>query len=286
MKPFSTFKTAAIGATSLWLFLFALLPFLLIFGASFLSRSETRFLVPELSFDGYRIVFSASAFRILVESIRLAAVAALLCLAMGYPFAYFLSRLTSRHKTLLLLLMIIPFWTNSLIRTYALIFIVKTNGLLNAVLLGSGLIRKPISLLYTNTAVLLGMVYTLLPFMILPIYAAVEKLDGRLLEAARDLGSGKVRSFLYITLPLTLPGIIAGFMLVFLPALGMFYIPDILGGAKSMLIGNFIKNQFLTARDWPTGSAASVILTLMMVFLMLAYHFSAPTTEKKEGGTR
>jgi spermidine/putrescine transport system permease protein len=169
---------------------------------------------------------------------------------------------------------VIPFWTSSLIRTYAMVIILKTNGVMNSFLQWLGLIQEPIQLLYTPAAVVVGLVYSLLPFMVLPLYATIEKLDMRLIEAAKDLGARNVRIFWSIIIPLTMPGIIAGSMLVFLPALGMFYIPDLLGGAKALLIGNLIQNQFLSARDWPFGAAVSVILVLVMSLLLVLYYFS------------
>ncbi len=278
------FKGLSIGLTAVWLALFALLPFLLMLAASFLLRDPSDFVAPVLSLDAYRAILDPTFVRIFFDSVGWALATALLCLFTGYPFAYALARIRSRAKGFLLLLVIIPFWTNSLIRTYALIFILKTNGLLNAALLGLGLLAEPLEILYTDTAVIIGMVYTLLPFMILPLYASIEKLDPRLLEAAKDLGAGRLRAFAHVSLPLTMPGIIAGFMLVFLPALGMFYIPDVLGGAKSLLIGNFIKNQFLTARDWPVGSAAGVVLTGMMAVLLLLYSRSAARAQRPSEG--
>ncbi len=281
MKTPNLFKNSAIAGTALWLGVFALVPFLLICAASFMERSPTRFLEPVFSLQGYRMIFTPGFLKVFTTSVLLAAVTSAVCLVAGYPFAYILARSNPRYRNLLLLLVIIPFWTNSLIRTYALIFIIKTNGLLNALLLKLSIISKPLSMMYTDFAVLTGLVYTLMPFMILPLYASIEKLDPRYLEAARDLGAGKWRTFLHVSLPLTLPGIIAGIMLVFLPALGMFYIPDILGGAKSMLVGNFIKNQFLTSRDWPAGAAASVVLTLIMAILLIVYYFSESSSRNK-----
>jgi spermidine/putrescine transport system permease protein len=196
-------------------------------------------------------------------------------LLLGYPFAYLLSRSPVRWRPLLLLLVIVPFWTSSLVRIYAMMIVLKTQGLLNQALLALGLIAEPLDLLYTEPAVILGMLYTLLPFMILPLYAALEKLDDRLIEAARDLGAGKMTIFLRIVVPLTLPGIIAGSLLTFLPGLGMFYVADLLGGAKTLLVGNLIRDQFLSARDWPFGAAASVLLTLLMGLLLWAYYLSA-----------
>lgn len=281
MKTPNRFKHSIIVLTGGWLAVFALTPFLLILAASFMEREPARFVAPVFSLDGYRAILTPGVLRVFLSSAALSGLTAAICLAAGYPFAYILARFHRRWRNFLLLLVIIPFWTNSLIRTYALIFIIKTNGLLNFLLLGLGVIHEPLSLMYTDFAVLSGLVYTLLPFMILPLYASIEKLDPRLLEAARDLGAGKWRTFCHVTVPLTLPGMIAGFMLVFLPALGMFYIPDILGGAKSMLVGNFIKNQFLTARDWPAGAAASVVLTLIMALLLLVYYISESTSRNK-----
>lgn len=279
-KP-SFFKVAAIGGTAAWLAVFALLPFLLILVVSFLARDPSSFVSPSFSLEGYATIADGAFLRIFLDSLAWAATTAAACLLLGYPFAYGLARLRTKRKNLFLLLIIIPFWTNSLIRTYALIFILKAQGLLNTLLLGLGLVDHPLEILYTDTAVLVGLIYTLLPFMILPLYSSIEKLDPRLLEAAKDLGAGRFRAFFAVSLPLTWPGILAGTMLTFLPALGMFYVADVLGGAKSLLIGNFIKNQFLTARDWPTGSAASVVLTGIMILLLLLYGGSGKGAPRK-----
>lgn len=263
----SLFRTLAVGGVMAWLLVFVAGPNLLVLGASFATRGESEFLALPLTLDSYARLLGPLFAGVFADSFTLAAGATLLCLAVGYPFAYILARLPKARRPLLLLLVIIPFWTNSLIRTYALVFILKTEGLLNAALLGLGLLSEPLSLLYTGAAVFVGLTYTLLPFMILPLYASIEKLDPRLLEAASDLGASRVQVFLRVTLPLTAPGVAAGCMLVFLPSFCLFYIPDILGGAKTLLVGNFIKNQFLSARDWPLGSAASVLLTGVMALL-------------------
>jgi spermidine/putrescine transport system permease protein len=181
-----------------------------------------------------------------------------------------------------LLLVIVPFWTSSLIRTYAMIVILKTKGILNNALLGAGLIDRPLAILYTDTAVLIGLAYSLLPFMVLPLYSSIEKLDTRIIEAAGDLGANRAVTFAKIIVPLTMPGIVAGSMLVFLPALGMFYIPDMLGGARTLLVGNLIRNQFLSARDWPFGSVVSVVLTVVMALMLLVYYRSVRMTHRRE----
>lgn len=275
MRIKEPFKLTAVGVIWFWLITFALLPNLLVVIASFLERGRDEFVAFALTLDSYRRLLDPLYLSVLLDSLYLAAVTTALCLLLGYPFAYLLTRQAARWRPILLLLVIIPFWTSSLVRTYAMMIILQGNGLLNQLLLGLGLIAEPLELLYTEPAVILGMSYALLPFMILPLYAALEKLDRRLIEAARDLGAGWATIFLRIILPLTLPGIIAGCMLTFLPGLGMFYVADLLGGAKALLVGTLIRDQFLSARDWPFGAAASVLLTVLMGLLLWAYYFSS-----------
>lgn len=275
------FKTLIIGLISGWLVVFVAVPNLMVLGASFCSRDDIRLVNPIFTLDNYLRFFSPVYFSVFARSFMLALTTTFFCLLAGYPFAYSVARGGWANKNLLLLLVIIPFWTSSLVRTYALMILLKANGLINTALLDLGLIDAPLQMMYTDAAVLVGLVYSLLPFMILPVYASIEKLDGRLLEAARDLGAGPVTVFWRITLPLTLPGIIAGIMLTFLPALGMFYIADILGGARSLLVGNLIRNQFLTSRDWPLGSATSMVLTLIMAAMLVIYYRSAKTLSKE-----
>ena len=178
--------------------------------------------------------------------------------------------------------MIIPFWTSSLIRSYAIVTILKAKGILNSLFIWFGFIHQPLQLLYSGSAVIVGLVYSLLPFMILPLYANIEKLDMRLIDAARDLGATKLTVFRKVVLPLTMPGIIAGIMLVFLPAMSMFYIPDLLGGAKTLLVGNLIENQFLAARNWPMGSTVSIMLTILMGLMLLAYWRSTKISKEQQ----
>ena len=284
MKTNRFFKNLSLGSIWIWLIVFALLPNLMVLAASFMQRGSTEFVVFAVTLQNYWRLLDPLYLGVLWESFYLAALTTLLCLLLGYPFAHLLTRMPKRWRPLLLLLVIIPFWTSSLVRTYAMVIILKTKGVLNQLLLGLGIITEPLELLYTDIAVLSGLVYALLPFMVLPLYAALEKLDNRLVEAARDLGAGKIQVFQKIILPLTLPGIIAGLMLVFLPALGMFFIPDMLGGAKSLLVGNLIRDQFLTARDWPFGSATSVMLTLIMGLLLWTYYLSLKRTAHRGPG--
>ena len=271
MQGSKLFRNFNIGTVWLWLGLFALLPHLALFLVSFLDKGEVDFFIPSFTLDNFKRLLDPAFINIFLDSLYLASVSTAVCLVVGYPFAYMLARTGKRLRPWLLLLVVIPFWTNSLIRTYALIIILKTQGLINKLLLWLGIVDGPFSLMYTDIAVFLGLTYTLLPFMILPLYASIEKLDTRLLDAAQDLGAGTLRSFWHITLPLTSPGIVAGCILVFLPALGIFYVPEILGGATNMLLGTFIKNQFLVSRDWPLGAASSIVLTLILVLMALVY---------------
>jgi spermidine/putrescine transport system permease protein len=206
------------------------------------------------------------------RSLWLAALTTALAIAVSFPIAYYLAILApARWKGVLLGLVVVPFWTSFLIRTYAWMFILRTEGLLNLALLGTGLVHRPVELLYTQTAVLIGLVYGELPFMILPLYAALEKLDRSLLEAAADLGAGGAQAFRRVTLPLSLPGLAAGVVLVFVPSLGQFVVSDLLGGARGMLLGNLIQNQFAVARDQPFGSALAFELMAAVLALLLAY---------------
>jgi spermidine/putrescine transport system permease protein len=274
------YRRVSLASIWFWLALFALIPNLMVLAASVLQRGDTEFVRFAATLDNYRRLVDPLYLQVFWNSFYLAAMSTLFCLALGYPFAYLLARVPTRVSRLLLLLVIIPFWTSSLIRTYAMIIILKTHGVINSVLLWTGFIQQPLELLHNDLAIFIGLVYTLLPFMVLPLYASIEKLDFRLVEAARDLGAGYLRTFARIILPLTLPGIIAGCMLVFLPALGMFYIPDLLGGARTLLVGNLIRNQFLSARDWPFGAAVSVVLTAVMALLLMVYYRSSRLADR------
>ena len=278
----SRFRTFSLAVIWLWLFTFALLPLCLMLIASFMSHDENSVAQLPFTLNNYRQLDSSIYLHIFQKSFLVAGAATFFCLLLGYPFAYIIARIQSRWKSLLLMLVIIPFWTSSLIRSYALIAILKAKGIVNSLLLALGIIHQPLSLLFTNTAVLIGLVYNLLPFMILPIMTNVERLDHRLIDAARDLGANRFTIFSKIIIPLTMPGIIAGAILVFLPAMTIFYIPDILGGAKSILLGNLIQNQFLIAQNWPLGSAISVMLTLILAVLVIIYVWAMRGTKKQD----
>ena len=282
MKSDNRFKYFSLSLIWVWFFLFALLPFILILIASFMGHGENRFIEPYFTLNNYRQLNNPIYIRIFEKSFIIAGFSTLLCLLLAYPFAYCIARIQSRWKNLLILLVIIPFWTSSLIRSYALIAIIKAKGILNSLLIAAGIIQQPLPILFTNYAVIIGLVYNLLPFMILPIMTNVERLDSRLIDAAYDLGANKFTTLRKIILPLTFPGIIAGCIMVFLPAMTLFYISDILGGAKSMLLGNLIQNQFLITQNWPLGSAVSIVLTLILATLILIYLWSTRDNKKRE----
>ena len=220
------------------------------------TQKVTRFAAPYLRVFGYSVLY--------------AGVATVLCVLIGYPVAWYIGRAKENTRNLLLMAVMIPFWTSFLIRTYAWIAILAEEGLLNGMLQYSNMITQPFQLLYTPAAVMLGLVYNYLPFMILPIYGSVEKLDNSLVEAAFDLGAGPVRAFQRVILPLTRPGIVAGIMLVFVPAVGMFAISSLMGGGKTQMIGDVISGQFSAGRDWPFGSALGMTLVLMFILAFLA----------------
>ncbi|RZP78286.1 spermidine/putrescine ABC transporter permease PotB [Vibrio vulnificus] len=264
-----------------WLVLFVLIPNLMIIGTSFLTRDEANLIEMTFTLDNYARLLDPLYVKVLLHSFYMAIVATLICLVVGYPFAYIVAKMPHKWRPFMLFLVIVPFWTNSLIRTYGLKIVLGTQGILNKALLSIGLIDTPMRIMFTETAVMIGLVYILLPFMILPLYSAIEKLDDTYIEAAKDLGANKFQTLTKVILPLTMPGIIGGCLLVLLPALGMFYISDLLGGAKNLLIGNVIKSQVLNARDWPFGAATSIALTIAMAIMLYAYYRAGKLLNKK-----
>ena len=262
--------------------IFMVIPMGIVAVYSFLEADSTGGVESQFSLDAYQqflfeldlddsLIFNAGYLRIFGRSFWLAFVCTLLCLIIGFPVAYYMSRQSPERKNLLVMLVTIPFWTNLLIRTYCWILLLRDNGLFNNFLLSVGIIKEPIQVLYTPTAVLIGLVYTFLPFMILPMYSTLEKLDGKLLEAAHDLYANRRQLLRRVVIPLAMPGIVAGCLLVFIPALGAFLAPDLLGGGKNLMIGSLIQLQFSTSRNWPFGSAASLILLLTVMIALIIY---------------
>ena len=256
----------------LWALAFVVAPAAIMLVYSFLERGTLGGVQwGTFTLENYAGVGDPVYLRIVVRSIGYAALTTAICLAAGYPVAYLIGRADSRYRNLLLMLVMIPFWTSFLIRTYAWVTILKSQGFLNSALIAFGLIREPLDMLYTPGAVIVGLVYTFLPFMILPIFTSVEKLDGALIEAALDLGAGPVRAFSRVIVPLTSPGISAGVLLVFVPALGIYAVNDILGGGRVDMIGNIIENQIKgNARNWPFGAALG---TALLLSFAAAYYF-------------
>lgn len=221
--------------------------------------------------DQFQRLWDSIYLNIYKDTLLLALTGTVACLLIGYPFAYFLATRVSKHKTLLFLLVIVPFWTSLLIRTYSWVLLLGEQGPLSSALQDLALIDRPLDVLYTNTAVLIGVVYDYLPLMVFPLYVAIERMDRSLVEASRDLGSGRWTTFRRVTLPLTFPGVMTGCLLTFIPIMGEYVVPTILGGAKSFLVGSLVANEILTAVDWPFGAAVSMALILLMLVLVALY---------------
>jgi spermidine/putrescine transport system permease protein len=253
-----------------WLGLFFLVPLLIMLAYSVMPRGIYGGVDPGFTLEHYRRFFDPLYLDILRRTFAWSIACTAICLVLGYPVAYVIAR-SGRWKHVLLFLVVLPFWTSFLVRTFAMIFLLRDTGLVNSLLLRLGLIESPVTLLYTPFAVMTGLVYGFLPFMVLPIYASLEKLDLTLLEAAEVLGARPAERFRRVTLPLSVPGVVAGCLLVFIPALGSFLTADLLGGAKQLMIGNLVQNQFSAARNWPFGSAASFIVMVLVLAAVLVY---------------
>ncbi len=288
-----TGRTAVIAGPFFWLVLFFLVPFVLVVKISFaqlqlgippyteLTALADGVLSIKLNLQHYAFLFSDSLyFATYVNSVVVAAVTTLLCLLIGYPMAYYIARSNPGTRNLLMMAVMLPFWTSFLIRVYAWIGILKNNGLLNNFLLWTGLISTPIELYRTNVGVYIGMVYSYLPFLVMPLYAHLVKMDLRLLEAAYDLGAKPWKAFVQITLPLSKNGVIAGSLLVFIPAVGEYVIPELLGGANTLMIGRVMWNEFFNNADWPMASAVTCAMVLLLLVPMAMFqHFQAKEQE-------
>ncbi len=262
-----------------WLLLFFLAPFLIILKisiaepivaqppfTSLIEWGEQGFRGLRATFENYAFLFEDGYYGIIyLESLKMAAIGTMLCLLLGYPMAYFIARQAPGRRQVLLLAVVLPFWISFLLRVYAWIGLLGNRGVINHVLMSVGLIDRPLPLLYNDFAVYLGIVYSYLPFMILPLYANLERLNLDLLDAAADLGARRWQAFVDVTLPLSIPGIIGGCLLVFIPAVGEFTIPALLGGADTLMIGRVLWDEFFSNRDWPVASAVSVVLLLLLI---------------------
>lgn len=275
-----------ISPGTLWILLFFNLPLLIVLFISFVERGRAGGirLPPAYTLENYRQLFNACSSEfagpacdpflyigIFGHSVRIALIVTIWCILLGYPLSYFISRQKPVWRDALMVLVIIPFWTNFLVRTYALKQVLATEGLLNSFFMSVGVINQPLELLFNEFAVIVGLIYGYLPFAVLPMYASIEKFDHSLMEAASDLGAPPWRAFLRVMLPMTLPGVIAALVLVFVPVVGAFITPDIMGGGKIEMIGTLINRQFGVSRNWPFGSSMSLILMLLVLVGVIAY---------------
>lgn len=285
-----------IAVPYIWLLLFFLAPFLIVLKLSFaepliaippysaiLEYVDDTYIQLKLSLDNFRLLFDDNLYWMAyLSSLKIASISTFLTLLIGYPIAYGMIKATPKWRFIMLMLVILPFWTSFLIRVYAWIGILKNEGLLNSLLLYLGVISEPLTILNTNLAVYIGIVYSYLPFMVLPLYANLEKMDLSLLEAAEDLGCKPIWAFWKITLPLSVPGIIAGCFLVFIPAVGEFVIPDLLGGSNTLMIGKVLWSEFFNNRDWPLSSSVAVLLLLLLIIPIIL--FQKQQQKSAEGG--
>jgi len=275
-KKDKIFKTIFTLPVTIYAFILILLPLVYIFFLSFCKSDSYGGILYQFTLNNYIDIFDLTYMKILLKSCLIALVTTIICILIAYPFALVLREKSERTKNLVTKLVMVPFLTNSLIRTYGWIILLRKNGVINNALTNLDIIDTPLNLMYNNLGIIIGMVYTLLPFMILPVCSSVFKLDNNLIEAGKDLGAKPWQIFKNIILPQTLSGVFSGALMVFIPAIGYFFIADILGGGKVMIIGNLIKNQFLTARNWPFGSAISIFLIVVTFLLVRIY--------KKAGG--
>jgi len=257
--------------TLFWLVVFFAVPLIIVFVYSFLKRGPYGQIVWEFNLQNYARFFDPLYLKIFARSFKIAFITTVISFILGYPMAYWMATRPPKWRNTMLLLLMVPFWTNFLVRTYAWVLILRDTGLINNALLGLGLISEPLPIFGTDLAIIIGLVYGWFPDMVLPCYAAIERLDFSLVEAAQDLYANEIRSFARVIFPLTLPGVIAGSILVFIPSLGAYVTPDLLGGAKSVMIGNVIQSQFLSVRDYPFGSAFSFALMAIMLVATLIY---------------
>jgi putrescine transport system permease protein len=288
-------RTAVIAIPYFWLGLFFLVPFIIVLKIAFsetqiamppyqplLQWADDRMLEIRLNVGNFLFLLEDSLYwKAFLNSLKVAAISTLFCLLIGYPMAYAIARADKTIRNVLLMMVILPFWTSFLLRVYAWIGILKNNGLINNFLMWTGIIDEPLVMLQTDFAIYVGIVYSYLPFMILPLYSNLEKMDLTLLEAAQDLGCGPFKAFLTITLPLSMPGIIAGSMLVFIPAVGEFVIPTLLGGPEALMIGKVLWTEFFNNRDWPVASAVAIAL---LVFLVVPIVYFQRIQSREAGG--
>ena len=265
----------------LWNLTFLILPLLSVVGQSLHPRSPDYDILPDWTLDNYRHALDPNTLWVVARSAQYALTTTILCLLLGYPLAYFIATSPGNNKSRLLMLVVIPFWTSYLLRAYAWMTLLQTDGVCNAILMKLGLVAAPVQFLNTPGTVILGLTYGFLPFATLPIYTRLEQIDRRLLEASADLGATPWTTFWKVTWPLSLPGVIAGSLITFVPAMGDFVTPELMGGPQTQMIGNLIQQQFLALFNWPIGSALSLVLMAIMVTSMIAYQRAVVGTQEQ-----
>lgn len=276
-------KYTMIGPISLWMYLLVAIPFLYIIAISFMKKDTYGGVITAFTLKNYMDIFTPLYITTFAKSILMSLSVTLICLILAYPFTYYVSKKSAVQKSIFMGLIMIPFCVSMIIRLFSWVNILRTEGIVNRILMSTGLFAEPLKLVYNRTGAMIGLIYMLLPFMILPLYSSIEKLDKSLLEAASDLGAKPVTSFLRITLPLTKPGIFAGCVMVFIPSMGLYFVTDMMGGSKTLVIGNLIKNQFITARNWPLGAAMSVILIIITLLMLKGYQKAGGSMDDLSG---
>lgn len=271
-------RLATLGPGLGYLLVFLVVPLALVLSYTVFHRGRYGGIVYELTGENFARVADGLYLSVVWTSVKLAGLATLLALVIGYPTAYFIAQLPRRWRNVALILVVLPFWTNFLIRTYAWIILLNSEGVVNKALTGIGLIDQPLELLYTKGAIVGGLLYAYLPLMVLPLYSSIERLDPQLREASANLGARPARTFWSITLPLTLPGVLTGCVFVFVPSLGNFVIPELLGGGRTVMVGNLIRDQFLKARDWPFGATLALIVIAILIVLLMAQAWASRRT--------
>ncbi len=260
-----------ITPVTLWLCFFIMIPLLYVFVLSFCSIDNNYNVIFELTFDNYKRLLDEDYIKIYVQSIIIASMTTIICISIAYPFTLIIARAKSKYKVLMYMLVIVPFWTNSLIRIYGWKSFLSSTGWLNNMLVSLNLVSEPVQFLYSRGTTIFGMVYCLFPFMVLPLYTVIEKLDQSVIEASADLGARKLQTLVRVIIPLTLSGIFSGSIMVFIPTLGYFFVSDVLGGGNADMIGNLIERQFQSGNNWPLGSALSIILIIVTLLLVKLY---------------
>lgn len=278
-KGFWASVAMTIGSMGIWTLLFFVFPFIYIILVSFCSRDQYGNIVYAFTLKAYQTLLKPAYYMVILRTVKMAFVVTFFVILFAYPYAYFASRAGKKVQNLMIIGVMIPFWTNSLLRIYAIMNITSKNGIINTLLMNLGIIDEPLQILYTNFAVYFGMIYSLVPMMVMPLYSCLQKIDPAVLEAGRDLGASSIQLFWKVIFPLSIPGIMGGLVLVFVPAMFNFYVADALGGGKTIIVGNLISNQFSTAKNWPLGAALSVVIMIFSTLIIVLKNY---VTKKSE----